>query len=116
MIVRYTDHAANERTFLAWICTVLAIIAFGGTLARSDLYRQASPRPQGVMTDAGLICVSVGIALFIAAYQRFRRTRTMIVRKAAGAPQRTGLEGVLAISLAAVGAAFLVALVGGKAI
>ena len=29
MIERYSDHAANERTFLAWIRTAIAIMAFG---------------------------------------------------------------------------------------
>ena len=29
MIAHYADHAANERTFLAWIRTGLAVVAFG---------------------------------------------------------------------------------------
>jgi putative membrane protein len=29
MIRGYTDHAANERTFLAWVRTGIAVIAFG---------------------------------------------------------------------------------------
>jgi putative membrane protein len=29
MIERYSDHAANERTFLAWVRTSIAIMAFG---------------------------------------------------------------------------------------
>jgi len=29
MIERYSDHAANERTFLAWVRTGIATIAFG---------------------------------------------------------------------------------------
>jgi putative membrane protein len=29
MITGYTDHAANERTFLAWVRTGIAVIAFG---------------------------------------------------------------------------------------
>ncbi|WP_256138684.1 YidH family protein [Komagataeibacter swingsii] len=38
MIIRYTDHAANERTFLAWVRTALAIMAFGCFLAKFDLF------------------------------------------------------------------------------
>jgi putative membrane protein len=116
MIVRYTDHAANERTFLAWIRTALAVIAFGGILARSDLYHEASPRPNDVTADAGLVCVAFVIALFIAAYRRFLRTRATIGHDAAGAQPGGGLEGVLALSLAMVGAAFLATLVVGKPI
>ncbi|MGH7841400.1 MAG: YidH family protein, partial [Candidatus Binataceae bacterium] len=29
MIRGYRDHAANERTFLAWVRTGIAVIAFG---------------------------------------------------------------------------------------
>ncbi|MBK5198949.1 MAG: DUF202 domain-containing protein, partial [Methyloceanibacter sp.] len=29
MIQEYSDHAANERTFLAWIRTGIVVIAFG---------------------------------------------------------------------------------------
>ena len=29
MIERYSDHAANERTFLAWVRTAIAIVALG---------------------------------------------------------------------------------------
>jgi putative membrane protein len=31
MIERYSDHAANERTFLAWVRTALAVMAFGSS-------------------------------------------------------------------------------------
>jgi uncharacterized membrane protein YidH (DUF202 family) len=66
MIARYTDHAANERTFLAWIRTGLAVIAFGFFLvklnvflmrrveARRILLRKTpapSPRPRPTMPD-----------------------------------------------------------------
>ena len=29
MLRGYSDHAANERTFLAWVRTGIAVIAFG---------------------------------------------------------------------------------------
>jgi putative membrane protein len=29
MVTHYADHAANERTFLAWIRIGLAVVAFG---------------------------------------------------------------------------------------
>jgi putative membrane protein len=38
MIRNYTDHAANERTFLAWIRTAIAVIAFGFVIERFDLF------------------------------------------------------------------------------
>jgi putative membrane protein len=38
MIKRYTDHAANERTFLAWVRTSIAIMAFGFLVEKFDLF------------------------------------------------------------------------------
>ncbi len=34
MIPNYMQHAANERTFLAWVRTVIAIVGFGLVVAR----------------------------------------------------------------------------------
>ena len=38
MIKRYSDHAANERTFLAWVRTAIAVMAFGFVIERFDLF------------------------------------------------------------------------------
>jgi Domain of unknown function (DUF202) len=38
MIKRYSDHAANERTFLAWVRTATAVMAFGFLVERFDLF------------------------------------------------------------------------------
>ena len=40
MIRRYSDHAANERTFLAWVRTAIAVMAFGFVIERFDLFLQ----------------------------------------------------------------------------
>jgi Domain of unknown function (DUF202) len=37
MIRGYSDHAANERTFLAWVRNAVAVIAFGFVM-RSSTY------------------------------------------------------------------------------
>ena len=42
MIKSYTDHAANERTFLAWMRTGVAIIAFGFLIDHGDCTRNAA--------------------------------------------------------------------------
>jgi putative membrane protein len=34
MIANYADHSANERTFLAWVRTSIAIVGFGMAAAR----------------------------------------------------------------------------------
>ena len=38
MINRYTDHSANERTYLAWIRTAVAVMAFGFLIEKFDLF------------------------------------------------------------------------------
>ena len=38
MIPRFRDHAANERTYLAWVRTAVAIMAFGFLVERFDLF------------------------------------------------------------------------------
>ena len=38
MIRSYTDHAANERTFLVWLRTGVVVIAFGFLVERFDLF------------------------------------------------------------------------------
>ncbi len=38
MIKLYKDHAANERTYLAWIRTAIVIMAFGFLVEKFDLF------------------------------------------------------------------------------
>ena len=38
MIRSYSDHAANERTFLAWVRTGIAVIAFGFVIEKFNLF------------------------------------------------------------------------------
>ena len=38
MIRGYTDFAANERTFLAWVRTAIAVIALGFVIERFNLF------------------------------------------------------------------------------
>src|SRR5579863_3306763 len=48
MIKRFTDHAANERTFLAWVRTAIAVMAFGFLIERFDVFLEiAAPALSG---------------------------------------------------------------------
>jgi putative membrane protein len=38
MIRNYTDHAANERTFLAWVRTGIAVMALGFVIEKFNLF------------------------------------------------------------------------------
>jgi putative membrane protein len=88
MIERYSDHAANERTFLAWIRTAIAVMAFGFLVERFDLFLQIagqtlarkalSPTGQLVGNVAGLILIVLGAIMIVLAVWRFRRTAIAI--------------------------------------
>ena len=84
MIKRYSDHAANERTFLAWVRTAIAVMAFGFVIERFDLFLQvAAPQlaqrapgthGQALANAAGLAFIAIGIVMIVLAGFRFART------------------------------------------
>jgi putative membrane protein len=84
MIERYSDHAANERTFLAWVRTAIAIMAFGFLVEKFDLFleiagkslagRTPSVGGQFVGNIAGLLLILLGGVTMFLAIVRFRRT------------------------------------------
>jgi putative membrane protein len=89
MIRGYSDHAANERTFLAWVRTGIAVIAFGFVIEKFNLFvltmasassldaghRLQLERVSGPLGRYdGLALVLVGLALIVTAAARFVRT------------------------------------------
>ncbi|HWS08145.1 MAG TPA: DUF202 domain-containing protein [Xanthobacteraceae bacterium] len=84
MIKRYSDHAANERTFLAWVRTAIAVMAFGFVIERFDLFlqvaapqlalRQVAPHGQMIANLAGLAFIGIGVVMIVAAGFRFVKT------------------------------------------
>jgi putative membrane protein len=91
MIANYTNHAANERTFLAWIRTGLAVAAFGFFLIKLNVFVDAvrggsmlhlpAEHAGAVATHyAGLAMVAMGIVSFARSSFAFERTRRAIDR------------------------------------
>jgi putative membrane protein len=90
MIQHYSDHAANERTFLAWIRTAIAVMAFGFLIERFDLFlaairAEARSRPIGddghrFASTAGLVFILLGVAMIAIAAVRFFRIAREIDR------------------------------------
>jgi putative membrane protein len=84
MIERYSDHAANERTFLAWVRTAITIMAFGFLVQKFDLFlrianrsfdaRSTSAASQIVGNIAGLLVIVLGGVVMAFAAIRFRKT------------------------------------------
>jgi hypothetical protein len=42
MIRNFSDHSANERTFLAWVRTAIAVMAFGFLVKKFDLFLEVA--------------------------------------------------------------------------
>src|SRR5690348_9916313 len=81
MIRGYSDHAANERTFLAWVRTAIAGMAFGFLVEKFDLFleiaapslsgRQLSVPGQMFANFVGLSLIVVGTGMVAVAAIRF---------------------------------------------
>ena len=118
MIERYSDHAANERTFLAWVRTAIAVMAFGFLVEKFDLFleiasqtltrRTLSAGGQFVGNVAGLILIGLGAGTIILAILRFRRTAIEIDSAQTVRGARDRLDMALAGLLAMLGAALFV--------
>lgn len=87
MIPRFSDHAANERTYLAWVRTAIAIMAFGFLIERFDIFlaytARAAARPVvGLHMRAteltGLLLIIFGALIILLATLRYLRYRKCI--------------------------------------
>jgi putative membrane protein len=94
MIRNYADHAANERTFLAWVRTAVAIVGFGLAVARFG--NTVTP----VWSEIGLL-VS-GTALVLVAYVRMLVVRRRIDRQEELDDASTGPDTLLVLLIAAL--------------
>jgi putative membrane protein len=70
-IQNHREHAANERTFLAWVRTAIGIVGFGFLVARFDL-------DGPIAHFAGLFLTVLGASMIGVAAVRFRRTAKQI--------------------------------------
>ncbi|HTT84526.1 MAG TPA: DUF202 domain-containing protein [Rhizomicrobium sp.] len=120
MIPQYADQAANERTFLAWVRTGIAIIALGfviekfylvllelaqaGSLPIKGHLRVSAPAWQSSRFDGGAL-VAVGLAIIVIASARFVRTSRMLSDSRVYSSTGTRLEVILSVVLAAIVAA-----------
>jgi putative membrane protein len=82
---RARDHLANERTFLAWLRTSVAIVVFGFAIGRFAIaIRQFMEmqgrglRTAGLSVWFGTIAIIAGVLLTLAGLFRYRRTRAQL--------------------------------------
>jgi putative membrane protein len=103
-------HLANERTFLAWIRTSIAIMAFGFVVERFSLFvkqlpfylgKTAVPPAAGPSAVLGIMIVGLGALMGVLAFFRYRTVERQI-EKDTFEPSRL-LTVLLTISLLAIG-------------
>lgn len=120
MIQHFNEHAANERTYLAWVRTAIAIMAFGFLLERFDLFlasiahAMAGSLPRLRLRGsewAGLLLIVFGALMILLATARFLRFRRAIADAQTFPYGGTVAEKVLT-ALLVVTALFLVGYVG----
>ncbi len=80
-------HMANERTFLAWIRTAVAVMAFGFVVEKFSLFvkqmayylgkEKALPAP-GYSSYMGIILVGLGVLMGILAFVRYKNVERQI--------------------------------------
>jgi putative membrane protein len=120
MIANYTDHAANERTFLAWIRTGLAVAAFGFFLVKlnvsadaadgATLHQLAEVSAGAFAAVAaryvGLAMVVIGVTIIARSSAGFERTRRAIDRDEVIRMPQSRMELLLSAVLAVAVAIF----------
>ena len=122
MIPRFNDHAANERTYLAWVRTAIAVMAFGFLVERFDLFltyastnasRAAHRLHLHLRTTewVGLLLIVFGALIILLASARFLRNRRDIAQEHLEAYAGPVGEKLLAAILVLLGL-FLVVYVG----
>lgn len=116
MIERYSDHAANERTFLAWVRSAIAVMAFGFLVEKFDIFLSMvggihePVRPAGRLVGdiTGLALIVLGGAMIVLSAIRFRRTAIAISSAEMHPSGGTRMDTVLVILLVLLGAVLFV--------
>jgi len=117
MIRGYGDHAANERTFLAWVRTAIAVIAFGFVIEKFNLFvltvanansldeerRLQLERLSGPLGRyEGIALILFGLVLVVIAAARFIRTERLLEDQEAHLSGGSRAEVLLSAALALI--------------
>jgi putative membrane protein len=93
MITDYRDHAANERTYLAWVRTGIAVIALGFVIEKFNLFLIAmagaglsedarrsllAKLSRGISRYEWILFIVSGVLLLVLATVRFVRTTRLL--------------------------------------
>ncbi len=93
-----SDHLANERTFLAWIRTSIAVIGLGFVVAKFTVWLrelsvrlgQATPAPHSSLSmPLGIGLMTLGGLLALTAAWRYHTVKTAILKDQSAAAEGT---------------------------
>ncbi len=117
-IRNFSDHAANERTFLAWVRTGIAVMAFGFLVERFDIFLQIvassahqhrhSVSGQAFGNIAGFALILAGALMIALSTLRFRRAAKDIDDAQVKPGMETRLDLTLSAMLVLLGVALAV--------
>ena len=85
-IERSREHLANERTFLAWIRTSIALMGFGFVIVKFTLFLKqlallletTNVSTKGYSAITGVIMVAIGVLIAILAFIQFNKNRKQL--------------------------------------
>ncbi|MBI4784317.1 MAG: DUF202 domain-containing protein [Oscillatoriophycideae cyanobacterium NC_groundwater_1537_Pr4_S-0.65um_50_18] len=106
---RVRDHLANERTYLAWMRSAIALMGFGVLIVRLRLLRPPmAPQPPGTGWKLGLAFSIVGMLMVLLSTQHYFAVRYDIDEDAYEPGDRWVLLSSLAILLLGAGVIYYV--------
>lgn len=110
MISKFSDLASNERTYLSWIRTAIAIMAFGFLIEKFELFFQIIKKETHYTVPGhlkninlskgveliGLSMMFMAVIIIFASTVRFAKQRKYILRKNEEQAYSTGFAAALA--------------------
>ena len=108
MIKNFSDHAANERTFLALVRTAVALIGFGVVMERFDvLVRNTLTEAQDSVTSswyitaeiAGLVMILLGVVVLGLSTHKYHQQKRQIAASEVSESGSSNVEYLLTAAL-----------------
>lgn len=82
MITNYRDHAANERTYLAWVRTGVTVMVLGFFVEKFEIFLMSSdpatPPPSQEISGLAVFLVALGLLSIVYATVNYVRTNRAI--------------------------------------
>jgi putative membrane protein len=106
---RTRDHLANERTYLAWMRSAIALTGLGVVIVRLRILRPPiAPQPPGAGWKLGLAFSIVGLLGILFSVQHYFSVRNSIESDTYNPPDREVILSGLVILLLAIGVIYYV--------